>query len=250
MPTLNNRRHIIPLGAEASFTRAVIFEQFGESIHDVVPVANVAARAQLVSDLIADEAGPSPANPLVVYRADAPGLHRLESTTDGTVWVPASGVLRFGDLAAAQSWATANPSLLTLGDRCYVGGVEHAWTGAWSPRASAWTVVPAADPTWSTAGAYGYRGLSVRASGEMIRLEGVISRTSGTIADGFVGGVIPAGFRPSTRVWVPSGFSPLTASARVIEVVVETNGDVKFSLAGQPDIPAAQIINLAGGWFL
>ena len=250
MPTTNARKHIIPLGTEASFTRATLFKQFGQSISDVVPVANVDDRAQVVADLTAAGRGPTSARPLVVIRADARGLHRIEYTYDGTVWLPGSGVLDFSTKAAADSFGTANAGLLTVGDHATIGGLDYVWTGtAWAARQSAWTVVPAYDATWSVAGAYGYRSLSVKRSGELVKLEGAIARTTGTIADGYVGANVPEGFRPSSRVWVPSGFSPLTASARNVEVVVETDGAVKFGLFGQPDIPTNQVINLSGMWF-
>ncbi|EIC09160.1 hypothetical protein OR221_0868 [Microbacterium laevaniformans OR221] len=131
MPTTNARRHIIPTGDEASFTREVIFKQFGESIRDVVPVANILDRTQLVSDLTDAGVGPSATRPLTVHRADAPGLHRLEVTVDGTVWAPVSGPLRFATKTEADSWGTANVALLTTGDRCVAAGVEYQWQGAW-----------------------------------------------------------------------------------------------------------------------
>lgn len=132
MPTTNKRGHKIPLGTETTITRSTIFEAWGNSIRDVVPVANATARAQLVADLTSVGEGPTPAKPLYVYRHDAPGLHRIEYTTDGTVWVPASSVLTFASKAAADSWATANGALLTVGDRARVGALEYWWTGtAW-----------------------------------------------------------------------------------------------------------------------
>ena len=134
MPTTNARKHTIPLGTEASFTRATLFKQFGQSISDVVPVANVTERAQVVSDLTAEGRGPTSARPLVVIRADARGAHRVEYTYDGAVFLPASGILSFVDLAAATSFGTANPGLLTVGDIAYIGaaGSDYRWTGtAW-----------------------------------------------------------------------------------------------------------------------
>ncbi len=129
MPTTNARKQVIPLGTEASFTRATIFEQFGLSISDVVPVANVTDRAQVVSDLTAKGRGPTSTRPLVVIRADAPGLHRIEYTYDGSVWLPASGVMTFPTITDATSFATANSGLLSVGDRCRIGGIDFRWTG-------------------------------------------------------------------------------------------------------------------------
>lgn len=155
MPTKNLRGHTIPLPTEASFTIDAIFEAFGESIHDVIPVANSTARGQLVSDMVAKSKGPSASNPLVVHRADAPGLHRIEYTVDGTVWVPASGLLRFVDKAAATSWATSNPGMLSPGDRAVVGGVDYVWAGtAWRPAKTFGLAVRTADPMTIGAGSY------------------------------------------------------------------------------------------------
>ncbi|AUG28732.1 hypothetical protein [Microbacterium hominis] len=131
MPTTNARGHIIPLGSEASFTREVLFTQFGLSINDIRPVANATARDQFVTDMVAAGLEPSSTHPLFVMRADAPGLHRIEYTIDGTVWLPASGRLQFSSLTAANSWAVAYPSLLTTGDAAMIAGKEYRWFGSW-----------------------------------------------------------------------------------------------------------------------
>ncbi|MEA1264257.1 hypothetical protein MicroSTF_14535 [Microbacterium sp. STF-2] len=129
MPTTNARKQTIPTGAEQSVSRATIFSALGNSIRDVVSVANTTARGQLVNDLVAVGQGPASDKPLVVHRADAPGLHRLEYTVDGSVWLPASGVLTFASKAAADSFATSYPGLLTAGDECRVGTVVYRWSG-------------------------------------------------------------------------------------------------------------------------
>jgi hypothetical protein len=99
------------------------------SVNDVIPVATTTARTQLVSDLTTASIPPATTRPLAVARADAPGLHRLELSLDGTVFIPASGVLEFADVAAAAAWATTNGALLRVGDRCIIGGVDYRWTG-------------------------------------------------------------------------------------------------------------------------
>lgn len=135
MPTTNARKHVIPTGTEASFSRATIFTTFGNSIRDVVPVANTTERTSVVSALNTAGQGPTSARPLVIYRHDAPGLHRLEYTVDGTVFLPASGVLRFATKSAADTWATSNSGYLSVGDVCFVANVRHRWDGAaWRPR--------------------------------------------------------------------------------------------------------------------
>lgn len=135
MPTQNARKHVIPSGGDQSITRATIFTEFGNSIRDIVPVATVTERTQLVSTLTNAGQGPSSTKPLVVLRADAPGLHRLEYTTNGTIWVPASGVLQFASEATATSWATSNSGLLVAGDRALIAGLPYEWSGAaWRSR--------------------------------------------------------------------------------------------------------------------
>lgn len=128
----NARKHVIPAGGDVSVTRATIFETFGNTIHDVVPVANAVEAAQVVSDLTTQGVGPSATNPLVVARADARGLHRIEYTYDGTVWLPASGMLSFANDAARDSWTTSNSALLSIGDRCISNGSECVWVGSWA----------------------------------------------------------------------------------------------------------------------
>lgn len=131
----NARKHTIPAGADKSFNRAMLFETFGNSINDVIPVANATDRAQVVSDLAAKGVGPTAADPLVVIRGDAPGLHRVEYSYDGSVWLPASGVLEFASKAAADGWGSANGGLLGVGDTCRIGGVEYVWWGTkWERR--------------------------------------------------------------------------------------------------------------------
>jgi hypothetical protein len=131
----NARGHETPDGGDATVSRATIFEAFGNSIRDIPAVANTTARAQKVTDLTTAGEAPSSTKPLYVYRADAPGLHRIEVTQDGSLWLPASGVLRFADLSARNSWTTSNSGLLSVRDRCVVGTSEYAWDGAaWVPE--------------------------------------------------------------------------------------------------------------------
>lgn len=126
----NARKHKIPAGSETSVSRATIFETFGNSIRDVVPVANVTERALVVAALTAAGEAPSVLRPLVVLRGDAPGLHRVEYTVDGVTFVSTSGVLSFASKAAADSWGTANQGMLRAGDVARVGAVEYRWSGS------------------------------------------------------------------------------------------------------------------------
>ncbi|MFF3029154.1 hypothetical protein [Microbacterium sp. NPDC057944] len=134
MPTTNARRHTKPTGTEQSFNRGTLFDAFGNSIRDIVPVANASDRAQLVTDLTAAGQAPSSTKPLVVHRADARGAHRIEYTTEstGAWWMPASGLLEFVNKGAADSFGTSYGGLLSVGDRCVAAGARYRWSGsAW-----------------------------------------------------------------------------------------------------------------------
>ena len=126
---VNARKQKTPSGSDTTVSRATIFEAFGNSIRDVVPVANVTERAQLVAALTAAGEAPSTTAPLVVHRADAPGTERVEYTVDGLIFLPASGRLRFASKAAADSFGISNGALLSVNDRAMAAGVELTWTG-------------------------------------------------------------------------------------------------------------------------
>lgn len=108
------------------------------SINDVIPVAN-ATEATQVAVAIAQSGQNLATTPVVVSRADAPALNRIEYTYDpaGLVWLPASGTLDFATVAAANAWASSNGGLLVVDDRCRINGVQYRWTG------TAWAVVNA-----------------------------------------------------------------------------------------------------------
>ncbi|WP_336627377.1 MULTISPECIES: hypothetical protein [unclassified Microbacterium] len=104
------------------------------STNDAIPVANATERAQVVSALNAASVGPTATRPVLFMRGDAPGLHRLEYTYDGTAFVTASGTMTFPDLTTANSWAASNSALLSQNDIALIGGIEHTYTGTtWRP---------------------------------------------------------------------------------------------------------------------
>lgn len=125
----NARKHQTPDETDLTVTRETIFETFGNSIHDIVPVANVTERSLLVAAMTAAGVAPSTSNQLTVFRADAPGMSRVEHTTDGTTWIPGAGLLRFASRADAISFGTANTALLSVGDRCVAGSRSYVWSG-------------------------------------------------------------------------------------------------------------------------
>lgn len=99
------------------------------SVSDIVPVANGTEANQIATALVA--AGQTLANtPLTVRRADAPGMHTLEVTKDGTNWAPASGVGHFSTTGARDTWTTTNSALLVAGDTCVAANVTYRWDGS------------------------------------------------------------------------------------------------------------------------
>lgn len=97
---IDARKHVAPAGGETPRRQAI--NDLSLSINDVVPVANVTERAQLVADLTSAGAPPSSTRPLVVARADAfPGA-ALEVTQDGVTWYA---------IGAGSAWAPYSPSL-------------------------------------------------------------------------------------------------------------------------------------------
>ena len=216
---INARKQTIPAGSDTTVSRATIFEGFGNSIRDVVPVADTTARAQLVTDLTAAGQAPSSTKPLVVYRHDAPGAHRLEWTADGTVWVTASGVLRFANDAARNTWTTSNSAYLSTGDICFSNNLPFRWTGTVWVAASWQAVTVSARKTTSTAitattmtnvltvalpasappGIYQVLAFSTTWSGsatshfKQVRYGGTATPGSGTLFDGTTDGVSAAG---------------------------------------------------------
>lgn len=109
------------------------------SINDVIGVADLTERAQLVSALNGAGVGPAPSRPLVVFRANAPGLHKIESSVDGVIFTPASGVPQFATKGDADGWGASNGAYLTTGDTCLVAGRSYTWAGKWYP------IVPVID---------------------------------------------------------------------------------------------------------
>ncbi|WP_217183364.1 hypothetical protein [Streptomyces sp. AC495_CC817] len=226
MPTTNARKHTIPLGTEQSFTRLTIFEAFGLSIRDVVPVANLTERAQLVTDLTAKGQEPSATKPLLVHRADAPGLHRIEYTTSatGAVWLPASGTLFFASKPNADSFATANSGLLSIGDECQVGATKYLWTGTkWLATDTGW-LAPTFQNSWVNATPA--EAVEVRRLNGMTVLKG--RPALGTTGTAFT---LDVDFRPKHLI----GYTVRSASGGATTTVdIQPDGRVQLVTGSQP----------------
>lgn len=213
MPTQNARKHIIPSNGDTSVTPETIFEAFGESIRDVVPVANITERDQLVDALVDAGQGPTGARPLYVHRLDAPGLHRTEYTVDGVAWVTASGTQFFADVAAANQFGVSYGSLLSVGDKARIAGVPYEWSGtAW---VGGWNNLEFANQ-WDRHPNTNYPTPAVSRISGVVWVRGTLQRTVST--DGVPGQLIatlPVGYRPSAiqvaTIWA-------NGTARSVEV--------------------------------
>lgn len=129
--TLDARKHTTIAAGEKP-TRAALAASI-LSPNDVIPVANQTEQGQVATAVAA--AGITLASaPMVSIRADAPGLHRIEYSFNGTTWIPSSSVLHFANDTARDSWTTTNSALLTVGDTCYSNNLEYSWSGSvWYP---------------------------------------------------------------------------------------------------------------------
>lgn len=244
MPTENARGHVVPAPDEASFTRATIFEQFGLSINDIVPVATVSDRTALVAALTAKGIAPSATRPLVVIRANAPGLHRIEYTFDGQVWLPASGVLRFPTLAERDSFSTAYPGLLSRFDRCVVGDIQYEWSGSgWrgelipiTPNSAVWRFNSA-----------GLLPGSVQLVGTRVFMQGTVAnaQTATVIANtDYPVGSIPVELAPAADVFF---ITASTQGSSMATLSVKADGRVVFTPRFAGTFPQGQMITFLDG---
>ncbi|MEA1264150.1 hypothetical protein MicroSTF_13995 [Microbacterium sp. STF-2] len=192
MPIQNARKHKIPGGGEQTVNRKMLFEDFGNSIRDIVPVASINERGQLLTALSNAGEAPTPARPLVVLRADARGLHRIEYTTDGTIWLPASGVLDFQTKALADSFGSSNGGLISVGDTCTAAGVSYYWTGASWDRDTAWAALTLGN-SWVNFGAP-FRNAAYKRENGWVSLRGSIK--AGEVGVTKPIATLPTGFRP------------------------------------------------------
>ncbi|WP_337004123.1 MULTISPECIES: hypothetical protein [unclassified Microbacterium] len=192
MPIQNARKHKIPGGGEQTVNRKMLFEDFGNSIRDIVPVASINERGQLLTTLGNAGEAPTPARPLVVLRADARGLHRIEYTTDGSTWLPASGVLDFQTKALADSFGSSSGGLISVGDRCTAAGVSYYWTGANWDRDTTWADLTL-QSSWVNFGAP-FRNAAYRRENGWVHLRGSIK--AGEIGVAKPIAILPSGFRP------------------------------------------------------
>lgn len=234
MPTNNARKHVIPLGGEASFTREVIYEQFGLSINDVVPVATIIDRAQTVAALTAEGAGPTPTRPLLVMRKDARGLHALEYTYDGSLFLPVSGVLTFDSKTNADSFAVSYGSLLTVGDRCTIGAIEYRWDGTtWAvQQPGEWKNVGVFGAGFNPYSSSGWAGVKTCVQGGVVYLNGAAINSNPWSA-GVAMCNVTAGIRPPFNI---QGVNCQVASNGDVFATSSGSGAVSFS-ASWPLLP-------------
>jgi hypothetical protein len=111
---------------------------------------------------------------------------------------------------------------------------------AWVVRDTGWTLCTAFDANWKVSSNFSYRALSVRRVGKQVSISGTIRRLTGTIEHGYIGAVVPVGFRPAVRELIGS------ALPNIPEVSVETNGNIDFWSGS--DVSGAYA--LFGSWLL
>lgn len=215
----NARKHEVPSGTDTTVSRATIFTTALESVRDIIPVAGLTERAQIVSGLTANSQGPAADRPLAVTRSDAPGLHRNELTLDGSVWIPFSGTLFFGDDTARDSWTSSNVALLTSGDRC----VSNTFPGVWNGTRWLQDTAPTKVGTFNEFQHYndatnGWDGLWFWRTSGWVHITGAMQKTGGSRPSGFIGAAVPPAFAP--RKQIDSG-----------QVQVRTSGDIALGSA-------------------
>jgi hypothetical protein len=243
----NARKQTIPSGSDTTVSRATIFEIFGNSIRDVVPVASTTERTQLVTALTSAGQAPSATKPLVVTRADAPGTRRIEYTLDGTLWFSASGQLDFASKTAADSFGTANPGLLTLGDKAMVAGFEYIWTA--SGWAGAAVLITPDSAVWR----FDLTGVlpgAVRREGNRNYLQGAFTNaqvggTSVTQNQDYRIGSIPSAMAPPFDVFFTTSSANGTAAANVS---VKSNGDIYFTPRFGGTFPNGGLVTYLDGY--
>lgn len=81
----NWRRIFFPTASDL-FAPHLHMQQLADSITSVVPVANRTERTAVVDRMVSEGKPPTAANPLIVYRADAPVGDRIEYSDNGTTW--------------------------------------------------------------------------------------------------------------------------------------------------------------------
>lgn len=243
----NARKHEVPAGSETSVSRATIFETFGNSINDIVPVANVLERTQLVTALTAAGEAPSSTRPLAVLRGDAPAARRLEYSYDGTVWIPAAGVFDFASKSAADTFGTSYPGLLTVGDKAMVAGFEYVWT------ASGWAGTAVNITPDSAVWRFDLAGVlpgAVRREGNRNYLQGAMTNaqaggTSVTQNQDYRIGSIPSAMAPPSDVFFTTSSANGTAAANVS---VKSNGDIYFTPRFGGTFPNGGLVTYLDGY--
>lgn len=222
---VNARTQTTPAGTDTTVSRATIFDSFGNSIRDIPGVASVTARSQLVTNLTNTGQGPTAARPLVVHRADARGLHRIEYTTNGTVWMPASGVLDFTSKSAADSWATSNSGLLSRGDECAIPNARLFWDGA------KWVGGPPIGIDYVSGGIYSSSSTSpaqIRADRGYASFEGRVASTAANFVAGttYKIGDVPTGYRPAKE----ETYAVAAKGSTFARLTITTSGEIFFSV--------------------
>jgi hypothetical protein len=230
------RNHSAPAAGEIP-SRASI-DALSLTVNDVVFAASAAAQTTFAAAMSSAGYPASTSNPLVTLRGDAPGLHRIEYSPDGTVWLPASGALHFTTTTARDTWTSSYSSYLSAGDTCQVGTSTYTWDGAeWNANDTGWTAATLVNSWVNFGGAYvtaRYRRLN-----GWVQIEGVVK--SGSVTSGTTIFTLPAGFLPSAQLLRPtqanSAFATIqvTAAGAVQCAAVPSNASLTLDMSFPAD---------------
>ncbi|MBW9094649.1 hypothetical protein JNB62_13210 [Microbacterium jejuense] len=158
------------------------------SINDVIPVANSVEANQVAAAI--------GVYPVFVARADARGLHRIEYTYNGTVWLPFSGTLQFANDAARDAWTTSNSAYLVAGDQCISNGFDGWWDGtAWIQDYG--PTAPSYAAGWSDYVASGWTGVRIQRRSRIVFGTGAAAKATITAGETLM--TLPVGSRPSAQ---------------------------------------------------
>lgn len=130
-----------------------------------------------------------------VVNADSNPVYNGDYKWSGTAWVRDSPWVA-ATKAALPTGTTITPQIVAgtegakatvTSDSTAANNGEYVWNGTvWNAVNEPWFQLSVADSNWLTAGAFGYRTLSVRRIGDLCHLQGRLAWTGGSMGNDFV----------------------------------------------------------------